>query len=87
MRKNLNHVPPSNSSGSSPGIIPGTSPAPEPILTLEEVAAGLKLKPQTIYELTRRRKGSRALPSFRVGKFLRFRWSEIEKWIAEGRAT
>jgi hypothetical protein len=40
--------------------------APEVILTGEEVAARLKLNPQTIYELTRRR-NKRPLPSMRAG--------------------
>ncbi len=52
----------------------------EPILTIEQVAERLQLKPSTIYELTRRR-NSRPLPVLRAGKFLRFRWSEIETWL------
>jgi len=54
----------------------------EPILTIEQVAERLQLKPSTIYELTRRR-NSRPLPVLRAGKFLRFRWSEIEAWLTE----
>ena len=52
----------------------------EPILTIEQVAERLQLKPSTVYELTRRR-SRRPLPVLRVGKFLRFRWSEIEAWL------
>jgi len=59
--------------------------SPEPILTIEQVAERLQLKPSTIYELTRRR-NSRPLPVLRAGKFLRFRWSEIEAWLTDGRA-
>ena len=56
----------------------------EPILTMEDVAQRLRIEPGSVYELTRRR-CARPLPVFRVGKFLRFRWSEIEKWIVDGR--
>jgi len=57
---------------------------PEPILTMEQVAERLQLKPSTIYELTRRR-SRHPLPALRAGKFLRFRWSEIERWLDESR--
>ena len=56
--------------------------SPEPILTIEQVAERLQLKPSTVYELTRRR-NRRPLPTLRAGKFLRFRWSEIERWLDE----
>jgi len=52
----------------------------EPILTAEQVAEILQLKPSTIYELTRRR-NARPLPARKAGKFLRFRRSEIERWL------
>ncbi len=54
----------------------------EPILTIEDVAQRLRIEPRTVYELTRRR-ARRPLPVLRVGKFLRFRWSHIEKWLDE----
>ena len=54
----------------------------EPILTIEQVAERLQLKPSTAYELTRRR-SRHPLPVLRVGKFLRFRWSEIEAWLVQ----
>jgi len=56
----------------------------EPILTIEQVAERLQLKPSTVYELTRRR-NRHPLPVLRAGKFLRFRWSEIERWLDESR--
>ncbi len=56
----------------------------EPILTPEQVAERLQIKPRTVYELTRRR-SARPLPVLKVGKYLRFRWSEIEQWLNEGR--
>ena len=55
-------------------------PAWEPILTIEQVAERLQLRPSTVYELTRRR-NRHPLPVLRAGKFLRFRWSEIEAWL------
>lgn len=54
----------------------------EPILTVEQVAERLQLKPSTVYELTRRR-SRHPLSVLRVGKFLRFRWSAIEAWLVE----
>jgi excisionase family DNA binding protein len=56
----------------------------EPILAVEQVAERLQLKPSTVYELSRRR-SRHPLPVLRVGKFLRFRWSEIERWLNESR--
>jgi len=53
----------------------------EPILTVEQVSERLQLKPSTVYELTRRR-NKHPLPVLRAGKFLRFRWSQIEAWLA-----
>ena len=52
--------------------------------TIGELAERLQLKPSTIYELTRRRK-QHPLPYLKAGKFLRFRWSEIEQWLSESR--
>ena len=57
-------------------------PSWEPILTIEQVAERLQLRPSTVYELTRRR-NRRPLPVLRAGKFLRFRWSQIEAWLVE----
>lgn len=57
----------------------------EPILTVEQAAEILQLKPSTIYELTRRR-NARPLPVHKAGKFLRFRRSEIENWL-DGKAA
>lgn len=71
---------------SSPVVHPTSNerPAFEPILTPEQVAERLQIKPRTVYELTRRR-SARPLPVLKVGKYLRFRWSEIEQWLNEGR--
>jgi excisionase family DNA binding protein len=55
-------------------------PSSEAVLTPEELADRLKLKPSTIYELTRRR-NKRPLPAMRAGKVLRFYWSDVERWL------
>lgn len=54
---------------------------PEPILTIEDIATRLKFKnTSTVYELTRKR-NRRPLPCMRAGKFLRFFWSDVERWL------
>jgi hypothetical protein len=57
----------------------------EPILTAEELAAALKLpNAKTISELTRKRKrkdGRPPMPALRAGKFLRFRLSDVLRWM------
>ncbi len=47
------------------------------ILTLEEVAAYLKLKPQTIYTWAQEKK----IPAVKLGKEWRFRKSIIDEWM------
>ncbi len=48
------------------------------LMTVEEVAAYLQLKPETIRNLTRRGE----LPGFKVGsRRLRFRKAEIDAWL------
>ncbi|MGD2034467.1 MAG: helix-turn-helix domain-containing protein [Bacteroidales bacterium] len=49
----------------------------EDILTLEEVAKYLKLKPQTIYSWAQKGK----IPAAKLGKEWRFRKSVIDKWF------
>lgn len=49
------------------------------ILTLEEVAKYLKLKPQTIYTWAQNNK----IPAAKLGKEWRFRKSVIDKWFNE----
>jgi excisionase family DNA binding protein len=46
-------------------------------MTLEEVAAYLKLKPQTIYTWAQEKK----IPAAKLGKEWRFRKSIIDEWI------
>lgn len=47
------------------------------ILTVDEVAAYLKLAKKTVYKLI----AEKQIPAFRIGKFWRFRKVEIEQWI------
>jgi excisionase family DNA binding protein len=52
----------------------------ETYLTIEEVAAYLKLAQQTIRKYVL----NKSIPYRKVQKSVRFRLSEIEKWIDEG---
>lgn len=72
----------------SPVVIAIPSPPDsfEPILTREQVAQRLQVAPETIYSLTRRRRSGTPMPVLRVGKYLRFRWSEVERWLKESAA-
>lgn len=49
------------------------------IMTLEEVAKYLKLKPQTIYAWAQNEK----IPAAKLGKEWRFKKSVIDKWFNE----
>jgi excisionase family DNA binding protein len=58
----------------SPGRIPENE-----ILTLEEVAEYLRLKPQTIYKWAQEKR----IPAAKLGKEWRFRKSLIDRWLDE----
>ncbi len=49
------------------------------ILTLEEVARYLRLKPQTIYKWAQERR----IPAVKLGKEWRFRRSILDRWLDE----
>ena len=49
------------------------------ILTIQDIAAFLKIKEKTAYDLAAKGK----LPGFKVGGAWRFRRSDIEQWIDE----
>jgi predicted DNA-binding transcriptional regulator AlpA len=54
------------------------------ILTLEELSDWLKMKPSQIYTMCRTRSQERManpLPVLRINSNLRFRRSDIEKWL------
>jgi excisionase family DNA binding protein len=49
------------------------------ILTLEEVALYLRLRPQTIYKWAQEKR----IPAVKLGKEWRFRKSILDRWIDE----
>jgi len=49
------------------------------ILTLEEVAHYLRLKPQTIYKWAQEKR----IPAAKLGKEWRFRRSVVDRWLDE----
>ena len=52
------------------------------ILTLEEVALYLRLKPQTIYKWAQEKR----IPAVKLGKEWRFRRSILDRWLDENAA-
>lgn len=59
-----------------------TSPEPQhasEIMTIEEVAAYLRLKPQTIYKWAQEKR----IPAAKLGKEWRFRRSVVDLWLDE----
>lgn len=50
------------------------------LLTVAEIAAALKVPISWVYERTRR-SGSDRIPHIKLGKYLRFRWSEVGQWL------
>lgn len=48
--------------------------------TAEEVATYLKMDPETV----RRKAREKAIPSFHLGRWVRFRKEHIDEWIAQG---
>lgn len=55
----------------------GASQSDNEILTLEEVASYLRLKPQTIYKWAQEKR----IPAAKLGKEWRFRKSVIDRWL------
>jgi len=62
------------------GGTPQESREAETLLTVQEVAALLRVPVSWVYERTRRR-GSERLPHVKVGKYVRFRPAEIEAYL------
>ena len=50
------------------------------LLTVQDLADYLGVPVATIYAWRHRRQGP---PGFRVGRHLRYRWSDIEQWISD----
>lgn len=60
----------------------GEDMTPEPWVSLEEIAEHLKVSTDTIHRWIRARK----IPVHRVGRFWRFRVSEVDAWVLAGKA-
>jgi excisionase family DNA binding protein len=58
----------------------GGMEAPDRLLTVDELAEYLGVPVATIYAWRYRREGP---PGFRVGKYVRYRWSDIQDWIQD----
>jgi len=67
----------------SPRLEPTATPVvrdPEYMMTADEVAAFLRIPKQSLYNMRTRGAGPHAL---KVGKHLRYRRSDIERWLDE----
>jgi len=51
------------------------------LLTVDELAASLKVKKSRIYDLTRNKKDP--IPHIRIGRYLRFELSKVLTWLEE----
>jgi excisionase family DNA binding protein len=68
-----------------PVVEQSRAPSPGMLLTPAELAARLRVGESWIREKTRERARVRdkdPLPVVRLGKYVRFNWAEIEKWLA-----
>lgn len=54
--------------------------SPRTLLTVDELADYLQVPAKTIYAWRHKNCGP---PGFRVGRYLRFRSSDVEEWLAE----
>lgn len=61
---------------------------PGDIIDKPELTARLKVGPSFVYNFTKksRRRTGDTLPHFKMGRYLRFRWSEVCKWLESQRA-
>jgi len=50
------------------------------LLTVEELADYLGVPVATVYQWRYRRQGP---PGFRVGRHLRYRWNDVQRWIQQ----
>lgn len=66
--------------GTRHGPTRGSEAVGGPLLTVQDLAAYLDVPVKTIYMWRHRSTGPRG---FRVGRHLRFRWAEVEEWVAE----
>jgi predicted DNA-binding transcriptional regulator AlpA len=57
---------------------------PADLLTPEQLAERLQVKKSWIFEQTRNRakvRNQQPLPCIRLGKYLRFSWSQVSEWL------
>jgi excisionase family DNA binding protein len=59
---------------------PAISVDPSQILTVDEVAARLKVTRRVVYGLTRVR-SQNSIPHYHVGRVLRFNWLSVSEWL------
>ena len=62
-------------------MVKSQDPAMEPLdrlLTVEDLADYLEVPVATIYAWRYRHQGP---PGFRVGRHLRYRWADVQRWI------
>jgi excisionase family DNA binding protein len=73
--------------GSGPGVAESlvAGNIERSLLTVEEVAALLKVPPSWVYDRTRLRTKER-IPGFRLGKYWRFREADVLAWLDRQRA-
>jgi excisionase family DNA binding protein len=63
-----------------------TALKPENILTVEELAKRLKTSKNWVYEKTRDRgQYGEPLPVLKMGRFLRFDWEDVSRWLRSNR--
>jgi len=55
----------------------------EELLTVEDLAPLLRVRPEWLYAAARRG----TVPSVKVGRYVRFRKADIEEWISRGGAS
>ena len=63
---------------------PVSGGAPTEILTPQQLAERLQVKPSWVYEQTRNRSGVRnpdPLPHIKMGLYLRFDWRDVLAWL------
>jgi len=56
----------------------------ESLLTVDELAAKVKI-PKSFFYAPCRRKGPDAIPAYRIGKYIRYSFPEVMKWIESRR--
>jgi excisionase family DNA binding protein len=53
------------------------------LLTVDEIAAALRVSRSWVYERVRKR-GRDKMPHIKIGKYLRFRLNEVRNWVDQG---